>query len=94
MTFIGSGEIQLSTDPNDIAGVAGSRTGRMSPGAPIPGALAGALIGRVGNGQPFGIGDQKIGITMPASGQLWLGINDDQCGDNRGQFKVQITFSR
>jgi len=94
VTFIGSGEIQLSTDPNDIAGVAGSRTGRRSPSAPIPDALAGALIGRVGNGRPFGIGDQTIAIPMPASGQLWLGINDDQCGDNRGQFKVQITFSR
>ena len=94
VTFGGSGEIQLSTDPKDIAGVAGSRTGRTSPNAPIPGVLAGALIGRVGNGQPFGIGDQRIAIPMPASGQLWLGINDDHCGDNRGQFKVELSFQR
>jgi hypothetical protein len=58
----------------------------MSPGAPIPGALAGALIGRVGNGQPFAIGDQTIALPMPAAGQLFLGINDDHCADNRGQF--------
>jgi hypothetical protein len=94
VTFNGTGEIQLSADPKDIAGVAGSRTGRTSPNAPIPTALAGALIGRVGNGQPFGVGDQKIPLAMPAAGQLWLGINDDHCGDNRGQFKVQITFQR
>jgi hypothetical protein len=94
VTFNGTGEIQLSADRNDIAGVAGSRTGRSSPSAPIPGALAGALIGRVGNGRPFGIGDQKTALPMPASGQLWLGINDDHCGDNRGQFKVQINILR
>jgi len=94
VTFSGTGEIQLSADPNDLAGVAGSRTGRTSPGAPIPGALAGALIGRVGNSRPFGIGDQKTAVPMPASGQLWLGINDDHCGDNRGQFKVQIDIRR
>ena len=94
VTFNGSGEIQLSADRNDVAGVAGSRTGRTSPNAPIPGALAGALIGRVGNSRPFGIGDQTIALGMPASGQLWLGINDDHCGDNRGQFKVQINILR
>jgi len=94
VTFTGTGEIQLSADPKDIAGVAGSRTGRMSANAPLPHVLAGALIGRVGNGWPFGIGDQRIPIAMPASGQLWLGINDDHCGDNRGQFKVQMSFQR
>ena len=94
VTFNGSGEIQLSADQNDIAGVAGSRTGRTSPNAPIPGALVGALIGRVGNSQPFGIGDQTIALGMPAAGQLFLGINDDHCGDNRGQFKVEINLLR
>ena len=94
VTFNGSGEIQLSGDANDIAGVAGSRTGRTSPSAPIPGALVGALIGRVGNSQPFGIGDQKVALGMPMGGQLFLGINDDHCGDNRGQFKVEINILR
>jgi len=94
VTFLGTGEIQLSADPNDIAGVAGARNGRLSAGAPIPGALVGALIGRIGNGRPFGIGNQTVALTMPASGQLWLGINDDNCPDNRGQFKVQINFLR
>lgn len=94
VTFNGSGEIQLSADQSDIAGVAGSRTGRTSPSAPIPAALAGALIGRVGSSRPFGIGDQKTALGMPANGMLFLGINDDHCGDNRGQFKVQINILR
>ena len=94
VTFDGSGEIQLSGDPKDIAGVAGSRTGRKSTSAPLPAALAGALIGRVGNGRPFGIGDQKTALSMPQTGQLFLGINDDHCDDNRGQFKVQINILR
>ena len=94
VTFNGTGEIQLSADAKDIAGVAGSRTGRTSPNAPIPGALAGALIGRVGNSRPFGIGDQTFALPMPASGTLFLGINDDHCEDNRGQFKVQINLLR
>jgi hypothetical protein len=94
VTFTASGEIQLSADQNDIAGVAGSRTGRTSPSAPIPGALAGALIGRVNYGRPFGIGNQTTPLPMPASGQLWLGINDSNCADNRGQFAVQINILR
>ena len=28
---------------------------------------------------------------MPANGQLYLGINDDEVSDNRGEFIVQIT---
>ncbi|MFO7694279.1 MAG: hypothetical protein R6V57_14415 [Vicinamibacterales bacterium] len=94
VTFNGSGEIQLSADQNDIAGVAGSRNGRTSPSAPIPGTLVGALIGRVGNSRPFGIGDQRIALGMPMAGQLFLGINDDHCGDNRGQFRVEISLLR
>jgi hypothetical protein len=55
---------------------------------------AGALIGRVGQGRPFGIGDQRQSLGMPGAGPLWLGINDDNCGDNRGEFRVQITRQR
>ena len=94
VTFVGTGEIQFSEDRGDIAGVAGARNGRLSAGAPIPGALVGALIGRVGNGRPFGIGNQVTPLAMPASGQLWLGVNDDHCADNRGQFKVEINIRR
>ena len=89
LRFQSTGEIAF-TNTNDRAGVAGSPALKYVPGAPIPGALAGALIGRIDNGQPFGIGDQAS-IRMPASGTLYLGINDDNVGDNSGEFHVIIS---
>jgi hypothetical protein len=86
-----TGEIQLSTDSNDVASPAGAKSGRYpTANAPMPRVLAGGLLGRIGNGQPFPIGDQTS-LPMPASGQLFLGINDDDVNDNNGEFRVQIT---
>lgn len=91
LNFRSSGEIQLSTDGNDIATVAGAKSGRYpAASAPLPRILAGGLLGRIGNSAPFAIGDQTS-IPMPASGQLFLGINDDSLGDNNGEFRVEIT---
>jgi hypothetical protein len=89
--FEGSGEVQLSTDANDTAVTAGSKTGRRLSGGPLPGQLAGALVGRVGNGQAFGIGNQPGPLSMPAAGMLFLGVNDDNVDDNRGAFTVTVT---
>jgi hypothetical protein len=92
ITFNTTGEVQLSTNGSDVAGPAGSKSGRMAQGGPLPQNLAGALIGRIGNGRPFAIGDQTS-VPMPAAGQLFLGINDDHLADNQGGFRVQITRS-
>ena len=93
VSFSTSGEIQLSTDGNDVAGSAGAKSRRMAPNAPLPNAYAGALIAKIGeNGKVFPIGDQAS-VTMPASGQLFLGINDDDTNDNQGEFRVKITRS-
>src|SRR5687767_9438051 len=54
VTFNASGEAQLSTSASDKGSASGAQ--RQSPNAPVPAAPAGALIGRVGNGQPFPIG--------------------------------------
>jgi hypothetical protein len=62
---------------------------RRAAGSPLPNQFAGALIGRIGNGQPFAIGDQAS-LQMPASGPLYLGVNDDVMNDNQGQFNVVI----
>jgi hypothetical protein len=88
--FAASGQIWLSTDNGDTAAPAGAQSGRSAPGAPIPGSLAGALIGRIGNGMPFGIGNQTE-LRMPGTGELQLGINDGDVNDNRGQFRVEVT---
>jgi hypothetical protein len=91
ISFSTSGQVQLSDNGNDRAGAAG--TPRMAPGAPLPDANAGALIGRVGNSRPFGIGDQAA-VPMPFDGILYLAVNDDERSDNAGEFIVSIRRGR
>lgn len=91
--FDASGQIQLSDNAQDVAAPAGARSGRTAPDAPITGVLAGALIGRIGNFNPIGIGNQSQ-ITMPVSGRLYLGINDDHLLDNSGEFVVNLSVQR
>jgi hypothetical protein len=86
-----SGEVVLSADPNDKASPNGALGGRRAANAPLPQTLAGALIGRIGNGRPFGIGAGPANINAPDSGRLYLGVNDDGMGDNTGQFQVSIS---
>ena len=57
---------------------------------PVRSMPAGGLIGRVGNGRPFPIGSTRMPIEMDASGRLFLGVNDDNFGDNGGSFEVRI----
>lgn len=87
ISFDTSGEVQLSEDRNDRARPAG--TPRTAPGSPLPTVNAGALIGRVGNSQPFGIGNQTS-VPMPFDGILYLAVNDDERSDNAGEFIVSI----
>jgi hypothetical protein len=90
LSFNTTGEIQLSGDATDVAAVAGSKTGhRATAAAPLPNELAGALIGRIGTGQPFAVGNLSR-VPMPAAGQLFLGVNDDRLDDNQGEFRVDI----
>jgi hypothetical protein len=86
-----TGRVQLSDDPEDVAHSAGSLRQRRAPGSPLPQNLAGALIAKVGNSAPFPIGDVTTPVTMPANGQLYLGINDDEVSDNRGEFVVTLS---
>lgn len=92
LTFNPSGEVQLGND--EIAAPAGSTRQRLAPaGAPVPNAPAGALIGRIGNGTAFVIGD-RTSMQMPQAGTLFLGINDDHVADNSGEFRVEIQRGR
>ena len=85
--------MQLSNDANDIAEPRGSNTGRLAPGAPLRQDLAGGLIARVGESAPVFVGSQRT-FRAPASGRLYLGVNDDHLGDNRGEFRVQVSTPR
>lgn len=90
LTLSTSGEVQLSPDASDVATPDGAKNSRYAVRSALPRTLAGALIGRIGNGQPFGIGTQTT-ITAPEAGQLFLGVNDDGFADNQGAFQVTIT---
>jgi hypothetical protein len=90
LLFNSTGEVRLSTAGDDVAGPAGSKKGRYATNAPIPSALAGALVGRIGNGVPFAIGNQTS-LAAPGTGTLWLAVNDDGLGDNAGEFGVDVT---
>lgn len=86
VTFTTTGEVQLSDNSADRARPAG--TSRVAKLSQLPSVNAGALIGRIGmSGQPFGIGDQAS-VPMPASGVLYLSVNDDERSDNAGEFVV------
>ncbi|HKY21078.1 MAG TPA: hypothetical protein VJM31_07655 [Vicinamibacterales bacterium] len=90
LRFEPSGEIRLSFNPADVAQAAGVLSHRLAEKAAIPTIPVGALIGRVGKGQPFSIGDTAKALDMPTNGRLFLGVNDDHVSDNSGNFVVKI----
>lgn len=91
LSFSTTGEVQLSDNSADRAHAAGSP--RQAPAALLPTVGVGALIGRIGAGQAFGIGDQSS-VPMPFDGMLFLAVNDDHRADNSGEFIVQISRLR
>lgn len=86
-----SGTIQLSADENDTAVPVGARRGRRAPRAPLSRQSAGALIARIDEGPAFFVGNRRS-IRAPASGRLYLGVNDDHLADNAGEYDVLITI--
>jgi hypothetical protein len=90
LRFEATGEVRLSFDAADVAHPAGAVNSRHNGHAPVSAAPIGALIGRVGNGRPFSIGDSTNVLEMPAAGRLYLGVNDDYAGDNSGNFVVKV----
>jgi hypothetical protein len=89
LTFNASGEIRIADDKTSTPGGNADAT---APNMkyPVFNAPAGALIARVGNGQPFLIGANSQAITMPDSGELQLGVNDNHFPDNGGAYSVQV----
>jgi hypothetical protein len=91
--FSVTGRVQLSDNPEDVAVPDGSLKQRRTPGAPIPQSLTGQFIARVGRSAPFPVGANAT-ITMPADGQLFVGVNDDELRDNTGNFFVTVQRER
>lgn len=90
LRFDATGTVYMTTGTDDAASPRGSQSGRRAAGAALPTQLAGALVGRVDNSAPFLVGDRAGAIRMPRDGRLYLGVNDDYFGDNRGEFRVTI----
>jgi hypothetical protein len=89
--FAASGEIRWG--PNRKDGPAGERNSPYNQNRPMPRMNAAALIGRIGEqGDPFFIGGDRSPVRVRASGELWLGINDDYLQDNTGWFTVVIGY--
>ena len=91
VAFQASGEVAFGRS----AGMTASPDGNASyhnARYPDPTVPVGALIGRVGaKGKPFGIGSQAQPLPMPASGRLYLGVNDNDLSDNSGAFTVVVS---
>jgi PA-IL-like protein len=85
-----TGEVQLSDDVNDVANPFGAKSGRKVANGLLQNGPAGALVGKIGNGTAFAIGGATY-ILAPADGLLYLGVNDDGFGDNRGNYQVVVT---
>ena len=88
--FDANGEVMWSNNAADRATPGGAINRRMSGAPPVGQAPGGALVARVGNSQPFLIGNLRS-VRMPANGELFLGINDDVVADNTGNFSVTIS---
>jgi hypothetical protein len=82
--------VSATGDINFGAGTSSSNgSSERNAANPVPTVGTGALIARIGNGQPFPIGSQTR-FQAPAAGQLFLGINDTHVQDNDGTYQVQI----
>jgi hypothetical protein len=90
VTFRTTGQVNFGETAGQTAGPDGNPAAHSS-NYPISGLPAGALIGKVGNRAPFGIGSNAAPIRMPARGRLFLGVNDNEINDNSGYFSVVVT---
>jgi len=91
VSFSTTGQVQIAGGGSAEANATPDGNGTTAKTAvPVPAMGVGGLIAKVGNSAPFPIGSNAQPITMPADGRLYLGVNDDQFGDNSGAFMVLI----
>ena len=51
-----------------------------------------SLIGQIGDGAPFIVGSSLRNFSAPNSGELYLGVNDNNYPDNTGNWTAMITL--
>jgi hypothetical protein len=91
------GSIHFGQPPIDLMAPAGLPWGPQceavaGAGAPwvVPGLDCYALIGRIGSGEPFVIGNGAT-IDAAADGELMLAANDDNFADNSGAWSATVS---
>ena len=93
VSFNTTGQIRVTADGSADAAAGPDGSGHFQGSRaryPVPAMPVGGLIAKVGNSAPFPIGANAQPITMPIAGRLYLGVNDDELGDNSGAFTVTI----
>lgn len=90
VVFNASGQISYGRSAGQTADPNGNPAEKRAT-YPDPTVPVGALLGKIGNSAPFAIGMQTQALTMPASGRLMLGVNDNELGDNSGFYTVTVT---
>ena len=88
-----SGTVTLSNNGGDVAEPAGSRISRRAESAPLRSDPAGALIARINNGAPVLVGNRRT-FAAPASGRLYLSVNDDFFANNTGEYRATVSVGR
>lgn len=89
--FDATGRVRWGPGRQD--GPEGERNSPRNDGRPIGSRPAGALIGRIGDGNDyFFIGSDTGPIRVRDGGRLYLGINDDFLQDNSGAFRVTVFY--
>jgi hypothetical protein len=89
--FEATGRVRWGPGRQD--GPDGERNSPRNDGRPIGSRPAGALIGRVGDGDDyFFVGAESGPIRVRGGGRLYLGINDDYLQDNSGSFRVTVYY--
>ncbi len=94
ITFSASGQWRNVNIPMVVIGPEGvseGTSGYTTSNFPLPEAARSSLIGRTGGSPYFHIGTSKT-ITATTSGNLYLGINDRSCNNNKGFLTVDITI--
>src|SRR5438270_10888177 len=68
-----------------------ARLGR-GTGWPAPGLNCWSLIGRIGSGTPFEVGNRRA-LRVARDGELFLGVNDNSLTDNSGTWSAAIAVA-
>ena len=89
-----TGRIFYAGGANQYAEANGATNRPATPSAPIPYQDIGALVGRIGDSEPFMVGANLQNFRAANVGRLFLRVNDDRLDDNRGEFRASITVIR